>query len=144
MTSDQILLVRTSWPAIAERADVLTRYFYEHLFAIDDNAARLFAHVDMGAQRVKLAQTLGVVVNALDDVDRLLPVVAALGKRHSHYGVEERHFDSVGEALLWAISDTLGPAFTPELHAAWTVAYALIASVMKRALPRSAETVAVA
>jgi hemoglobin-like flavoprotein len=32
--------------------------------------------------------------------------------------------------------------FTPELRAAWTVAYALIASVMKRALVRGANGIA--
>ena len=93
----------------------------------------------MAAQRRKLAQTLALVVKALDDVDRLLPAVAALGKRHTHYGVEDRHFDSVGEALLRALSDTLGPAFSADVQTAWAVAYALIASVMKRALIRGAE-----
>jgi hemoglobin-like flavoprotein len=124
---------------IAGQADTLTARFYEHLFAIDDTAARLFTGVDMAAQRQKLAQTLAVVVKALDDVDRLLPAVAALGKRHTHYGVEDRHFDSVGEALLLALSDTLGAAFSIELRTAWAVAYALIASVMRRALVRGPE-----
>jgi len=143
MTPDQILLVRTSWPAIAERADALTNRFYEHLFVIDPSAARLFTGVDMAAQRKKLSQTLAVVVNALNDVDRLLPAVAALGKRHAHYGVEDRHFDSVGEALLEAISDALGDGFTAEVRAAWTVAYALLASVMRRALVRTTGEMAV-
>jgi nitric oxide dioxygenase len=138
MIPDQVLLVRASWPMVAERSDLFTSRFYEHLFALDDSAARLFAAVDMTAQRAKLAQTLGVVVQALDDMDRLLPAIAALGKRHTHYGVAHRHFDSVEGALLEAFADTLGADFTPELRAAWTEAYALVASVMKRALIRSA------
>ena len=139
MTSDQVLLVRSSWAAIPARGDELSGRFYDHLFAIDPSAARLFAHVDMTAQRAKLVQTLGVIVHALDDIDSLLPAAAALGKRHTHYGVEHRHFESVEEALLRAFSDTLGADFTPELRAAWAEAYAFIASVMKRALIRSAE-----
>jgi hemoglobin-like flavoprotein len=139
VSPDQIVLVRTSWPLIADHADSLTARFYEHLFAIDDTAARLFTGVDMAAQRQKLAQALAVVVKALDDVDRLLPAISALGKRHAHYGVQDRHFDSVGEALLHALSDTLGSAFSAELRTAWAVAYALIASVMRRALVRSAD-----
>jgi hemoglobin-like flavoprotein len=136
MTSDQILLVRSSWPLIAERGDELSAQFYDGLFAIDASAARLFAGVDMTAQRAKLMQSLAVIVHALDDIDQLLPVVAALGKRHTRYGVEDHHFDSVGEALLLAFGVTLGTAFTPELRSAWTVAYALVASVMRRALTR--------
>jgi len=144
MTPDQVLLVRSSWAAIAERGDELSVSFYDHLFAIDPSAARLFAHVDMSAQRAKLTHTLGVVVHALDDIDSLLPAVAALGKRHTHYGVEHRHFESVEEALLRAFSDTLGAPFTPDMRAAWTEAYALIASVMKRALVRAEGALVVA
>jgi hemoglobin-like flavoprotein len=138
MTPDQILLVRSSWPAVAADADALTTHFYARLFEIDDSAARLFAHVDMGSQRKKLAQALAVVVKVLDDPDQLLPAVAALGKRHAHYGVEHHHFDSVGEALIAALAATLGDGFSSDLHAAWAEAYALVASVMRRALIRAA------
>lgn len=138
MTSDHVMLVRTSWPAVAERHDLLTSRFYDHLFAIDESAARLFTGVDMATQRAKLGQTLAVVVRSMDDIDRLLPAVAALGKRHARYGVEDRHFDSVGEALLRALADTLGDGFTAAIHAAWAEAYALLASVMRRALVREA------
>jgi hypothetical protein len=75
---------------------------------------------------------------ALDDPDRLLPPLAALAKRHTHYGVEPHHFDSVGAALLHALAETSGSAFTPELRNAWEEAYALVASVMQRALIRAA------
>jgi len=137
MTPDQISRVRSSWPDVAADADAMTLRFYEHLFAIDAGAARLFAHTDMGAQRVKLAQMLEALVNALDDPDRLVPVIAALGKRHTHYGVESRHFDSVGEALLLALGETLGVAFTPGTRQAWSETYWLVASVMRRALVRA-------
>src|SRR5262249_21454600 len=124
MTSDQILLVRSSWSKIAERADVFTARFYDRLFSIDDSAARLFTGVEMTVQQWKLAQTLGVVVQALDDLDTLLPAVAALGTRHTRYGVQPHHFESVGRALLQAFGDTLGDGFTADARAAWTEAYA--------------------
>jgi len=138
VTPDQISLVRSSWPNIAANADSLTTAFYAHLFAIDDSAARLFAGADMDAQRAKLTQSLAIVVQTLDDPDRLLPPLAALAKRHTRYGVEPHHFDSVGEALLHALAKTSGGALTPELHGAWSAAYALVASVMQRALIRAA------
>lgn len=136
MTPEQILLVRSTWPIAAAVPDTLATSFYEHLFEIDKGAARLFAHVDMPSQRVKLAQSLAVVVHALDEPERLLPAVGALGKRHAHYGVEDRHFDSVGDALLWALGDALGEDFTPATREAWAEAYTIVASVMRRALGR--------
>jgi hemoglobin-like flavoprotein len=113
VTPDQISLVRASWPAIAANADALTTNFYTSLFEIDDSAARLFAGVDMAAQRTKLAQSLAVVVSAIDDPGRLLSALAALGRRHVTYGIEGRHFDSVGHALLRAMSLTLGEHSPP-------------------------------
>jgi hemoglobin-like flavoprotein len=139
MTPDQINLVRASWPSIAARADSLATTFYERLFEIDDSAARLFAGVDMRAQRAKLSQALAVVVKSLDNPDELLPAVAALGKRHAHYGVEARHFDSVGEALLVALGDSLGERFDSDVRSAWAEAYAFVASVMRRALIRATQ-----
>src|SRR5262245_66605710 len=89
MNYDQITLIRGTWPAVAAKADALTAAFYARLFEIDAGAAKLFAHVDMAAQRKKLAQSLAVVVAALDDPDSLLPAISALGKRHTHYGRSE-------------------------------------------------------
>jgi len=143
MTPDQILLVRSSWPAVAADTETLAIHFYAHLFEIDDSAARLFAGVDMTSQRKKLGQALGVVVHALDDPDLLLPAIAALGKRHATYGVEHHHFDSVGEALIVALAAIHGDGFEPELHAAWLDAYTLVASVMRRALVRAAAPVGI-
>ena len=138
MTTHHAALVRSSWPALAECAGELAATFYARLFEIDGGAAKLFAHVDMSAQEAKLMTALATVVEAWDDPANLLPSLGALAKRHASYGVELRHFDSVGDALLWAIADTLGPRFTPQLRIAWAEAYALIASVMKRAIERSA------
>jgi hemoglobin-like flavoprotein len=137
MDSDEIKLIRETWPALAAQADTLTIAFYARLFEIDPDAAKLFAHVDMPAQRKKLALTLDAIVHALDNPDSLMPVVSALGKRHTHYGVQYHHFDSVGEALLAALGITLGAAYTQEVHDAWSNAYTLLAAVMKRALARS-------
>ena len=137
MTPDQVALVRSSWPRVSATVDELTAAFYSRLFEIDVSAARLFAGVDMTAQRTKLAQALAVIVHALDDPDALLPALAVIGRRHACYGVEDRHFDSVGEALLWALAETGGHEFTPEARAAWASAYALAVSVMRRAINHS-------
>ena len=134
MTSDEIALVRSTWPIVAANADTLTERFYAHLFDIDESAARLFAGVDMTLQRTRLAQALAVVVHNIDNPESLMPAVAALGRRHAGYGVDDRHFDSVGDALLWALADILGADLGQAHRDAWANAYALIASVMRRAL----------
>ena len=138
VNTDQVLLVRASWPHAAARADTLTSTFYEYLFEIDTSAAALFAGVDMAAQKKKLAQALAVVVNAADDPGRLIPALTALGRRHAGYRVEQRHFDSVGTALLRALADTLGGAFTTDVRDAWAAAYGAVSAVMRDAMAQGA------
>jgi nitric oxide dioxygenase len=79
-------------------------------------------------------------VQVLDNPDAVLPAVSALGARHLRYGVLPGHFETVGQALLAAFSDTLGDRFTSQIRAAWTAAYELIASVMQRAMLDSAKS----
>ena len=133
MSPETRQLVHDSWTLAAPAAEELARDFYARLFEIDPAASRLFAAADMGAQRRKFGDMLGAIVRAMDEPDSLVAASAALGRRHAGYGVEDRHYDRVGEALDWALGRTLGDAFTPDVRAAWREAYALLASVMRRA-----------
>ena len=136
MSPEQVKLIRAAWPVVESDSARLAESFYAHLFEIDSSAANLFAGVDMAGQREKWRLTIAAVVHALDAPDRLLASLGAVAKRHASYGVESRHFDSVGDALLWAFADALGDEFTPELRTAWAETYSLISSVMKRAITR--------
>lgn len=101
-------------------------------FELDPSLAPLFKG-DIGAQGKKLMQVLGYAVGKLDALDELVPALAALGRKHVGYGVRERHYATVGAALLWTLAQGLGAAFTPEVEAAWTTVYGVLASTMKAA-----------
>jgi hemoglobin-like flavoprotein len=74
---------------------------------------------------------LGVAVSSLDRMDQLLPVVRSLGTRHVSYGVRDKDYDTVGQALLWTLRKGLGEAFTPDVEAAWSNVYTTLASEMQ-------------
>jgi hemoglobin-like flavoprotein len=59
-----------------------------------------------------------------------------------HYGVKDPDYETVGAALLWTIEQGLGDAFTPAVREAWSEAYLLVATLMRRqtARPSSAGT----
>jgi nitric oxide dioxygenase len=84
----------------------------------------------MQAQRGILMQTLALLVSSLDDFERVVPVLEALGRVHAGYGVRERHYDTVEAALLWALDRGVGEAFDDETADAWATAYSAVASVM--------------
>jgi hemoglobin-like flavoprotein len=130
MTPRQIDLIRTSWSAVEPISDAAARHFYGRLFESDPAIKRLFAKTDMQAQRGILMQTLALLVSSLDDFERVVPVLEALGRVHAGYGVRQRHYDTVEAALLWALDRGLGVAFDDETADAWATAYSAVASVM--------------
>ena len=137
MTPESEALVRQSWPALSARGEALAVRFYERLFEMAPEQAQLFAATDMVSQRRKFMAMLHEIVRRLDTPAELVPEVAALGHRHVGYGVTKRDYGVVGEALLLALSDELGPAMTPELRRAWREAYVLMAKLMERGAGRS-------
>lgn len=129
MTPRQIQLVRETFAAVEPIADTAATIFYRRLFDLDPDLRALFPS-DLTAQRRNLMQTLTVVVRNLDRLDGILPAVEALGRRHAGYRVRADDYETVGAALLDTLEEGLAAAFTPEVRAAWTAAYGLLASVM--------------
>lgn len=125
LTEQQIEIIQSTFAQVQD-ADLLASRFYNKLFEIDPSTKPMFRH-DMAEQRKKLIQTLAVVVNNVDNFGSLVPAIESLGKRHVDYGVKVSHWDSVGAALLWALEDAFGEAFTAEVKEAWATAYGAIA-----------------
>ena len=138
MKAETERLVRQSWKQFEPVAEVSARFFYEKLFELDPEAQPLFARTDMEAQCKKVMQMFGEIVRTLDQPEELISEVADLGRRHVHYGVRDSQYDSVGTALLWTLELGLGPAFTPEVRTAWTEAYLLCSSIVRRAAAQEA------
>jgi hemoglobin-like flavoprotein len=130
MLPDQKKLVRSTWSMVVPIADTAAALFYNRLFEIDSSTQPLFKKTDMAEQRLKLIQALATVINGLDNLATLVPVLEGLGRSHVKYGVTDHHYDSVGSALLWTLEQGLKDAWTPAVKAAWTAAYRAVAGVM--------------
>lgn len=133
MNAQQISLVQESFGHVAPIADTAADLFYQRLFELDPGLRSLFKG-DLKAQKVKLMQTLSAVARGLHHIEKLIPVVEELGRRHMGYGVKEEHYQTVGAALLWTLEQGLGDLYTPDVAEAWTAAYTLLAGVMQQAV----------
>jgi len=131
MSPEEKTLVKETWLKVTPIADTAARLFYERLFEIDETTRALFKTTDLAEQRQKLIQALVVVVQGLDHLEELVPILAGLGRRHVQYGVTDRHYESVGAALLWTLEQGLGPSWTSEAKAAWSRAYVVLTGVMR-------------
>lgn len=138
MKPKQKQLVQQTWAQVAPIAEQAADLFYGRLFELDPSLKPLFAHTDMKTQGRILMQTLTLTVKGLDSLDQLIPALENLGRRHVRYGARDEHYATVGQALLWTLEKGLGAAFTPPVREAWTEAYGVIASVMKRAAHKKA------
>ena len=131
MTPEQIALVQASWRRVQPIADQAAALFYSRLFALEPSVKRLFKG-DMKEQGRMLMMMIGGAVRGLANPPALIPVLKDLGARHLGYGVEERHYDTVGTALIWTLQKGLGEAFTDQVCEAWVAAYQLLAGVMQQ------------
>ncbi|MFT4562562.1 MAG: hemoglobin-like flavoprotein [Gammaproteobacteria bacterium] len=132
MEAKEIELVQSSWKNVKEISEQAAELFYGRIFELDPELKPLFKG-DMAEQGRNLMTMIGTVVNSLSRLDAVVPAVQALGRRHVGYGVKDAHYHTVGAALLWALEQGLGEAYTSEVAAAWTETYSILASVMKDA-----------
>jgi hemoglobin-like flavoprotein len=139
MLPEEKVLVVTSWMKVVPVARDTSRRFYARLFEMDPTTRSLFDGSNLEEQQRKLIQAITTVVQGLDRLECIAPTLADLGQRHKQYGVADRHYDSVGEALLWTLGHGLGSEWTPQVAAAWAAAYSMISELM-RAGVRERET----
>jgi len=132
MTPQQIALVRSSFAEVSPIADSAAKLFYSRLFELDPSLRPLFRN-SLDAQGSKLMNMIAGAVCLLDQPEKLMPVIRNLGRRHTAYGVEDQHYETVGTALLWTLEKGLGAAFTPEVENAWIAVYGVLADNMKMA-----------
>jgi hemoglobin-like flavoprotein len=129
MNPSQVKLVQESFAKVAPISEQAAKIFYDRLFEVAPAVRAMFPS-DMTEQRKKLMATLAVVVNGLSNLEAVLPAASALAKRHVAYGAKPAHYPVVGGALLWTLEKGLGEAWTSDVAAAWTAAYATLSGYM--------------
>ena len=129
LTQQEVSLVQADWDKVLPIVDTAATIFYDRLFEIDPKLKALFKS-DLGEQKRKLMQVIGVAVNGLGDLPALVPTVQGLGKRHTGYGVKPADYQTVGSALLFTLKKGLGDGFDGAHEAAWTKVYGLLSRTM--------------
>ncbi len=133
MEDSDITLIQESFAKVVPIKDAAAEIFYADLFETAPEVKPYFAKTDMSDQGSKLMATLGVVVNGLRDLDKIVPVAQNLAIKHVDYGVKAKDYDAVGASLIRTLEKGLGDDFTPETKTAWVGAYTVLAGVMKDA-----------
>jgi len=130
LTSRQITRLRRSFAQVQKKAGIAALMFYRHLFTLDPSLRKLF-HSDIEIQGRKLMDALAFVMKSLEKPDELEPILEAMGRRHTTYGVRDEHYDIVIRAFILALEESLGGRFDTESACAWRLALENVAAVMK-------------
>jgi hemoglobin-like flavoprotein len=137
MTPEQIEMVSSTWKQVVPISEKAAELFYGKLFELDPDLKPMFKG-DMTEQGRKLMSMINTAVNNISNVEKIIPALQDLGKRHVDYGVTDDHYGTVAAALLWTLEQGLGEAFTEEVKQAWTETYMTLANVMIEAARKAA------
>jgi hemoglobin-like flavoprotein len=128
-------LLRSSFDLVVEREPQVVTRFYEILFERYPSAKALFFRRPAATQQQMLTEALAAVVDHLEDAPWLTATLGGLGEQHREYGVTEKMYGWVGEALLATLAEVAGDDWSQELHDAWAEAYGAIVSLMNAPVP---------
>jgi nitric oxide dioxygenase len=141
--------VRATLPAVGAALGEISDRFYEGLFAAHPELLRdLFNRGNQasGTQRQALAGAFAAFAAQLVERPDERPdtMLNRIAHKHASLGIAPEQYPVVHEHLFAAIADVLGEAVTPEVAAAWTDVYWLMANALiaieKRLYEESAAT----
>lgn len=129
MRLEHLHTVHRSFGELLPRVDDLIEAFYTRLFELDPGLSSLFT-TDIVSQREKFGQMLDTLLGDPERFEAMLPAVRRMGVRHLEYGVKDEHYATVGKALLDALEQTVGSAFTAQVREAWGAVYERLSEEM--------------
>ncbi|MDP6707807.1 MAG: globin domain-containing protein [Alphaproteobacteria bacterium] len=130
MTPEQIDQVRESFASIRFDLEGFAEVFYMQLFERCPEIQYMYRG-DQKEQERKLASMLVWLIDGLDRMDDVKPMLQSLGCRHIAFGVRSKDYGAFGEVLMWTVAKFLDRAFTPEVAESWRSFYEEISAIMQ-------------
>jgi hemoglobin-like flavoprotein len=129
MTPRQIELVQSTYAQVRAEPRRAGETFCAQLAEIAPDLGPMFG-AGKPARGEALVAALGVMVDGLTDIERLLPVISRIASHHRQNGARPEHHALVGETLIRSLEAHLGAAFTRETSEAWIAAYGALSEAM--------------
>jgi nitric oxide dioxygenase len=129
LSKEAVQIIQSTVPVLEVHGVAITKRFYELMFTAHPELLNIFNHANQkqGRQQAALANAVYAAAMYIDRLDAILPAVRQIAHKHRSLGVKPEHYPIVGQFLLRAIKEVLGPAATEEILQAWAEAYGVIA-----------------
>ena len=127
-------LVENCWSKVKHNQgeDAYSIIFYESMFEQNPNIKPLFSS-DIETQRIKLLNTLNLVINSIRHLEELKESLLELGKLHKEIGVNASMYDIVISNAVTALKVASNNTTTQEEEKAWEQAFRAISDTMLEA-----------
>ncbi|XP_029453262.1 neuroglobin [Rhinatrema bivittatum] len=146
-------LIQETWEKVSQNPQHHGIVLFTRLFDLEPDLVKLFHYNSAqfrGAQEClsspdflqhvsKVMLVIDAAVNSLENLPSLQEYLTGLGRKHQAVGVKTESFNTVGESLLYALCEGLGPAFSTQARQAWTKLYAVVVKAMSRGWQESRE-----
>lgn len=132
LTYKQSVLVQSSIPVLREHGETITTLFYANMLRAHPELHDMFNTVNQanGRQPRALTSIILTFASNLYNISELIPRLERMCNKHCTLGIRPEHYDIVGKYLLEAFGQILGPTWTPDVHAAWSKAYSILANML--------------
>lgn len=129
LTDNEIKIIKSSAPALAEFGEQITGRFYQILFEKNPELSDIFNMTNQktGNQKQALAMAVYAFSKYVDNLSVILGDVERIAQKHASLGIKAEHYPLVGAALLESIKEILNPG--EEVIAAWASGYGVLANV---------------
>ena len=129
LSSDTIAIIKETIPLINKEAENVTSRMYEILFSKYPETKPMFDNA-ASDQHKKLAGAIAAFAANIDNLSVLGAAVEKMAKSHVMTQVKPQHYPMVADALITAMGDVLGEAFTDARKNAWVEAYTFLANIL--------------
>ncbi|OAA54172.1 flavohemoprotein [Niveomyces insectorum RCEF 264] len=132
LTYKQAKLVQSTLPALREHGEHIASVFYATMLQEHPELKHYFNTVNQANGRQPRALTAIIIAFAANiaHTSELAPRLERVCHKHCSLGIRPDQYAIVGEYLIRAFRGVLGAAMTPDVEAAWTEAYCLLARMM--------------
>jgi len=127
-------LVKNKMPAVVKE-------FYKNLFKKYPDVKPMFDNVDIADQEQKLVGALGLLVENINDVEKLTSILSSLGSQHQDIGATKDHYAAVSKTLLTSLKKHAGRKWTKKIANNWDAVLNIASEVMLAAYEEKSEPV---
>ena len=129
LTDNEIRIIKSSAPALAEYGEQITGRFYQILLEKNPELKNIFNMTNQksGNQKQALAMAVYAFAKYVDNLSVILGDVERIAQKHASLGIKPEHYPLVGAALLESIKEILNPG--EEVISAWASGYGILANV---------------